>query len=141
MFFFFNVLRLCFLFKLNKLNHMNKTKVPLELESSMQNTCTNSAFGDGGGTMTCHPAPPSKKCACWWDWHCQLLQGLPHPWTAMWFYTRSLSSQAHPMMEVNIKMVWHFELTQNNLMDHFSFRTPAVSQGSHQATIMDRLLS
>lgn len=28
---------------------MNKTKVPLELESSMQNTCTNSAFGDGGG--------------------------------------------------------------------------------------------
>ena len=28
---------------------MNKTKVPLELESSRQNTCTNSAFSDGGG--------------------------------------------------------------------------------------------
>ena len=34
---------------------MDKPKVPLELESSMQNACTNSAFSDCGGSYDMSP--------------------------------------------------------------------------------------
>lgn len=97
---------------------MGKPKVPLELESGVQNTCTNSIFNDCGDirwhvtqlhqVRNVH-ADGIAIVSCFRD--C-LIIGQVHDF----IQGQSPPKMAHIqwLMEVDIKMLWHFELTRYN---------------------------